>query len=531
MSNSTRRRLLGASAAASAAGIFGLPLEVAAQAARGGTLVIGTTQKPRHLNSSVQSGIATMSPAAQIFASPLRMDANWKPQPYLAERWELSPDNRSVTLHLRKDAVFHDGHPITAEDVKFSLETVRDNHPFKSMYAPLNAVTIADPHTAVVRLAEPHPALLLAMSTSLTPIIPKHVFGTGADVKTHPRNASPVGSGPFRLVEFKPGQHLILERFDRFFLKDRPRLDRVILKEYKDPGSMLLAFESGEVDALQMVSGSRDIARARKVAGSQVVFPAAPATGSLVWLAFNLKNAKLADRRVRQAISYAIDRKHLIDVLLAGVPKRATGPIASSSPYYSGDVEHYDLNLAKATQLLDAAGLKPGANGMRFALEIDNPPGFADLRTTHEYLKPALAKVGIDVKLRASPDFPTWARRVASLQFEATIDGVWNWGDPVIGVHRTWLSSNIRPGVIWSNTQSYANKRVDELLAAAGVEMNMARRKALYKEMQRIVVDDCPVAFLAESAWAEAYSARVVDPPKGIWGVIDSLNDTGMRKG
>ena len=109
-----RRRFL----QASSAGLMSWPLATWAQAARGGVLVIGTTQRPRHLNSAVQSGIATMFPAAQLFASPLRMGADWKPQPYLAERFELSADNRSVALTLRKDAVFHDGRPITSEDVK-----------------------------------------------------------------------------------------------------------------------------------------------------------------------------------------------------------------------------------------------------------------------------------------------------------------------------------------------------------------------------------------------------------------------------
>ena len=472
-----------------------------------------------------------MSPASQLFASPLRMDAQWKPQPFLAERWELSPDNRSVTLFLRKDAVFHDGRPITAEDVKFSLEAVRQHHPFKSMYAPLNSVTIANSHTAVVRLSEPHPALLLAMSNSLTPILPKHIYDNGEDLKVHSRNSNPVGSGPFKLIEFKPGEHIVLERFDRFFLKDLPGLDRIIFKEYKDPSSMLLGFENGEVDALQQVTNAKEIERVRKVPGAQVVYPAAPATGSLVWMALNLKNPKLADRRVRQAISFAIDRDFIINKLIGGAAKLATGPIASGSPFYSADVELYKLNLAKSAQLLDAAGMKPGANGVRFTLELDNPPGFGDLRIIQEYMKTALAKVGIEVNLRASPDFPTWARRVASLQFEATIDGVFNWGDPVIGVHRTWLSTNIQPGVIWSNTQSYVNPKVDELLAAAGKEMNLAKRKAFYKEMQRIVVDDCPVVFLSESTWAEAYSRKVVNPPKGIWGVTDALVDVSMRKG
>ncbi|NDG41013.1 MAG: ABC transporter substrate-binding protein, partial [Betaproteobacteria bacterium] len=321
MNPPNRRNFLSQAGLLGAGSLFGIPFELAAQAAKGGVLVIGTTQKPRHLNSAVQSGIATMFPAAQLFASPLRMGADWKPQPFLAERWELSPDNRSVMLQLRKNAVFHDGKPITAEDIKFSIEMVRDNHPFKSMYAPVNAVTISDTHTAVVRLSEPHPALLLALSTSLTPILPKHIFGDGTDPKVHPRNASPIGSGPFKLVEFKPGEHIVMERFDRFFLKDLPRLDRIIIKEYKDPSSLLLAFERGEIDVHQGIGDPRDLARARKIPGVQLVDNAGPAIGPLLWLAFNTKNPKLSDKRVRQAISYAIDRKFILESLLGGLHK------------------------------------------------------------------------------------------------------------------------------------------------------------------------------------------------------------------
>jgi peptide/nickel transport system substrate-binding protein len=530
MHSINRRDILKASAAISAGSIFGIPLEVAAQAAKGGVLVIGTTQRARHLNSAVQSGTATMMPAAQLFASPLRMDKNWKPQPYLAERWDLSPDNRSVTLYLRKNAVFHDGKPITSEDIKFSIETIQANHPFKTMYAPVNAVTVSDPHTAVIRLSEPHPALLLAMSTSLTPIIPKHIFGDGTDVKVHPRNSDPVGSGPFKLVEHKPGEHIIMERFDDFFLKGLPKLDRVIVLQFKDPTSMLLAFEKGEIDLHGELTDPRDLARARKVPGVRVVDNAAPAIGPLIWLAFNTKNPKLADKRVRQAINYALDKKLLVDTLLGGLHTRATGPIAKGSPFHSTDVEKYEYNIAKANQLLDAAGVKAGANGTRFAIEIDSLPGVNDMKTVQEYTKPALAKIGIDVTVRQSPDFPTWARRVASLQFEMTVDSVWNWGDPVIGVHRSWLSSNIKPGVIWSNTQSYSNAKVDELLATAGQEMNEAKRKALYKDVQKLVVDDCPVAFLYEITSRQASLAKVASPPEGIWGLVDGITATSISK-
>ena len=518
-----------AGAAFSAGSLFGIPLEAAAQAAKGGVLVIGTTQRPRHLNSAVQSGVATMMPAAQLFASPIRMDKNWKPQPYLAERWDLSPDNRSVTLYLRKDAVFHDGRPITAEDVKFSIETIRDNHPFRTMYGPVNAVTINDPHTAVIRLAEPHPAVLLAMSTSLTPIIPKHIFGDGTDVKIHPRNANPVGSGPFRLVEFKPGEHLVMERFDKFFLKGQPKLDRVIVREFKDSSSMTLAFERGEIDIHSELTDPSQQARVTKLSNVTLVKKVAPAIGPLTWLAFNTKSPKLADKRVRQAIAYAIDKKYLLETLLGNVHSRSTGPITSGSPFYTAEVEKYDFNPQKSTQLLDAAGLKPGANGVRLSIDYEYLPGLAEGTIIQEYLKVALAKVGIEVNIKTSPDFPTWARRIASLQHEMHADAVWNWGDPVIGVHRTWLSSNIKQGVIWSNTQSYVNPKVDELLAAAGKEMDIAKRKALYKEMQKIVVDDCPVAFLYEASFGTGFLNRVADRPDGIWGLIDGITATTVK--
>jgi peptide/nickel transport system substrate-binding protein len=156
-------------------------------------------------------------------------------------------------------------------------------------------------------------------------------------------------------------------------------------------------------------------------------------------------------------------------------------------------------------------------------------PGVADMRVTGEYIKPALAKVGIDVQLRNAPDFPTWARRVSSFQFDMTMDSVWNWGDPVIGVHRTYLSSNIREGVIWSNTQRYTNPKVDALLEAAGRERDPSKRKALYTEFQRIVVDDVPIAFLYEPNFSVGFR-RLADPRASVWGLMAPMQDWGVGK-
>ena len=184
---------------------------------RGGTLIATLNSNVRNLNSAVQSGTVLGFPGAQLFASPLRYDENWTPQPYLAESWNISEDGLTVTLNLVKNATFHDGHPITSSDVAFSVKVIQENHPFKSMFAPVASVDTPDEHTAVLNLSQPHPALMLAMSGQLMSIIPEHIYGDGQNPKTHPRNNKDVvGSGPFKLVEFKNDEHVIVERYDDF---------------------------------------------------------------------------------------------------------------------------------------------------------------------------------------------------------------------------------------------------------------------------------------------------------------------------
>ncbi|RYF55571.1 MAG: ABC transporter substrate-binding protein, partial [Comamonadaceae bacterium] len=225
-----RRTMLAvATAAMACSGLFSLPAS-AQDIKKGGTLVIGSTQAPRHLNGGVQSGIATAVPSTQLFASPLRFDDQWNPQPYLAESWKLAEDGKSLTLNLRKNALFHDGKPITSEDVAFSIMAIKANHPFSTMLAPVEKVDTPDAHTAIIRMATPHPAIILAMSPALAPIMPKHVYGDGTDIKNHPRNgAGLVGSGPYKLAEFRAGQRVVMEKFDKYFLEGKPYLDKIIL--------------------------------------------------------------------------------------------------------------------------------------------------------------------------------------------------------------------------------------------------------------------------------------------------------------
>ena len=496
---------------------------------KGGTLVIGSTQAPRHLNGAVQSGIATGVPSSQIFASPLRYDDAFNPQPYLAESFEVSEDGLSVTLKLR-DARFHDGKPVTSEDVKFSIETVKANHPFKTMFEPVESVETPDEKTAVIKLAKPHPAILLAMSPALLPVLPKHVYGDGQDAKTHPANNAPIGAGPFKLEEYKPGEQITLARNEDFFLEGKPYLDKVIIRLVKDPNALLISMENGDMDMYPFVAGSRDIKRLEKAANVSITDKGYAGIGPINWLAFNTAKEPFSDVKVRQAIAYAVDRDFITKALMGGVSAPQRGPIIESSPFFSDAVETYDVDLDKANALLDEAGIKAGDDGTRAKITVDYIPGPAEQqKNVAEYLKSQLKKIGFDVEVRAAPDFPTWAKRVSSGDFDLTMDVVFNWGDPVIGVHRTYLSDNIKPGVIWSNTQGYKNSKVDELLNAAATETDEGKRKALYAEFQKIVADELPVYWINALPYRTAYNERVGNVPESIWGTMSPMDEVFIK--
>ncbi|GAB2489389.1 MAG: ABC transporter substrate-binding protein [Comamonas sp.] len=496
---------------------------------KGGTLVMAFPQTPRHLNSAVQSGVATQIPATQLFASPLRFDDNWKPQPYLAESWELAPDGKSLTLHLRKDAVFHDGKPITSEDVAFSLMAIKQNHPFESMMAPVEKVETPDKYTAVVRMNKPHPAIILAMSPALAPILPKHIYGDGKDLKTHPRNSKDiVGSGPFKFVDFEPGRRVVLERFDKYFLKGKPYLDKIVIDVSPDITATTLAFERGSIQMMPFFNRTVDLRRLQPNKQIAMTSKGYEGVGAMNWLAFNLKKKEFSDVRVRKAIAYAVDMNFINKALNAGLSTSANGPIVPSSPFATKDIETYPVDLKKAAALLDEAGYKVEGDKPRMKLVLDFVPGTGSGKTQAEYIAAQLRKLNIAAEVRTSADFPSWAKRMADRDYDMSIDTVFNWGDPVIGVHRTYLTSNIKPAV-WTNTQNYSNPKVDALLEQAGQEMDLAKRKALYAEFQKIVTDEVPIRFLDLVPYYTLTQGNVGNVPTTIWGAVSPLDEVFLK--
>ncbi|WP_370552851.1 ABC transporter substrate-binding protein [Cupriavidus basilensis] len=496
----------------------------------GGTLVIGTTQSPRHLNGAVQSGIATAVPSTQLFASPLRFDDKWNPQPYLAESWKLAEDGKSLTLNLRHNAVFHDGKPITSEDVAFSIMTIKAKHPFQSMLAPVEKVDTPDAYTAVIRMSQPHPAILLAMSPALCPILPKHIYGDGREITTHPANsAGVVGSGPFRFAEFVPGQRIVLTRFDKFFLPGKPYLDKIVITVNPDAQSLALGMERGDIQLLPYESVSTDLKRLQNNPSLTLTRKGYEGVGALNWLAFNLDRKPLSDVRVRHAIASAIDRNFIVKALHSGFSQVADGPIVSSSPFATTDLHRYPYDLKQAEQWLDEAGYKRNAGGERMTLTIDYLPGTDEQqKNVAEYIRTQMKKIGVTVQVRASADFASWAKRISAHDFDMTMDNVFNWGDPVIGVARTYMSTNIKP-VVWTNTQSYRNPKVDELLNTAAGTLDATKRRAYYATFQKIVTDDLPIFYINTTPYHTVASKKLGNLPTTIWGPASPLDEVYFK--
>ena len=161
---------------------------------------------------------------------------------------------------------------------------------------------------------------------------------------------------------------------------------------------------------------------------------------------------------------------------------------------------------------------------------LDYPPFHADsLGTGANYIKSQLKKVGITVDLRAPADFPSWAQRISSWDYQFTMNTHWNYPDPVIGVHRIYLCANIRK-IVWSNTQGYCNERVDALLREAGSTLDVRKRKALYEEFQRIVNEELPLYFINEEPYVTVSHRTVMGPPETVWGPMQPLDQVWLDR-
>lgn len=532
-----RRQLLG-SLPLLGAGAAGLvhPGTVRAQQARGNTLVVVTTPEPTVLTNAINSAPSVAELATKIYDGLLEYDMQMQPQPSLAESWEVSGDGKSVTFKLRRGVTWHDGRPFTSADVAFSLlEVVKKFHPRgPGNLGPLEAVDTPDEHTAILRLAHPYPPMMKGLSSLESPIVAKHLY-EGTDIRNNPANNRPVGTGPFKFAEWNRGASIVLEKNPSYWRPGRPYLDRLIFRFINDPATRAAALESGEVDVAFF--GTITPAEMRRLAGLpniEIAHGGYEALAPVMLLELNTKKKPLDDRRVRQALAYAIDRKFIADNVWYGFGKPAVGPISSvysGSGLYTDQVLRFDVpdRVARANALLDEAGYRRGAGGIRFELTQDVGPYGDDYRRMGEYMRQAYNRIGVRLNLR-TVDQATYVRRVyTDYDFDMTSGWYVGMGDPTLGVQRQFVTSNIRQGIPFNNVAQYSDPENDRLWAQAAVETDTAKRAELFHAIQRKLVEDSPIIWIMEMELVALQNKRVKNLITSGLGVRGGLYDTRIE--
>lgn len=248
------------------------------------------------------------------------------------------------------------------------------------------------------------------------------------------------------------------------------------------------------------------------------------AVGSIFVMDINNREEPLSDPRVRKAISLAIDYEFITDRLHDGWTKPPIGPIVSDSPYALQDAEPLEFDLDKANALLDEAGYPRGEDDTRFELNLIHVSNYRDLMVTvGEYLVPQLAKVGIKINREQMPDSASWSRRTADWNYDLALSLPGNYHDPIVGVSRLYVCDNIKH-VAYTNTSGYCNEAVDDLFARAAVEPDEAERKALYAEVQQILLEDMPLIWVVESPTPLIHDTRIKNLPLEAWSVYGPLD-------
>jgi peptide/nickel transport system substrate-binding protein len=239
----------------------------------------------------------------------------------------------------------------------------------------------------------------------------------------------------------------------------------------------------------------------------------------------NCRRPPMNDKRFRQALMHLIDRNFVRDRIMFGLAKAATGPIASSMRFYDPNVKTYEASVQKAVALLDEMGLKPDASSTRVTLKFTMVPAGDTWTRIAEYVRQACSAAGIKIELQSN-DLAGWVAAVSNGDFDISGNQLYQNGDPALGVARTYISSNIRKGVMFSNTAGYSNPKVDELFEAAAVELNQEKRQALYTEVQKLLVEEAPVIWLCEQKYPTIYDNRLKDLITTATGVNSNFGTT-----
>jgi peptide/nickel transport system substrate-binding protein len=425
-----------------------------------------------------------------VYNTLVGLDKNLNVVPELARSWDVSRDGRALTFKLQNGVKFHDGTEFTADVVRWNIERIKDpanKSPQRLVLDPVERVEVVDRTTVRLHLREPFAPLLASLAIYPGFIVsPAAVAKHGADFPRHP-----VGTGPFRFVEWVPDGRVVLERFPDYWDKGKPYLDRVEFRIVPDSAVRTVMLRTGELDLTDGIQ-AKDLSL---LEADQNLRLAKLDSLRFIALQWRVDRPPFNNKSLRQAITCAIDRGQIREAIFAGTGRVATHPDGGGW-WYDPNLQGCDANLEQAKRKLAEAGL---ASGFSQQFTVSNTP---DNVLLAELLQQQLSRVGVQMQIELVNPADAYAR---------VVDGKTNWThtfwsprpDPHIRFYNLFHSKG------FDNTTSYSNPEVDRLLMEAASTYDIAARKALYNKLERLIVDDAPYVFLHWPQVTAGMSRRV----------------------
>ncbi|HBF4439544.1 TPA: ABC transporter substrate-binding protein [Clostridioides difficile] len=421
-----------------------------------------------------------------IFNGLTAHDENNKVVPCLAKDWKFDEATNTYTFNLRDDVKWHDGEKFTANDIKFTIETIMnpDNaSEIASNYEDITKIDVVNDNTIKITLKAPNTAMLDYLTVG---ILPKHAL-EGKDIATDEFNQKPIGTGPFKLEKWDKGQSITLVKNSDYFVKE-PGLDKVVFKIVPDDKAKAMQLKSGELDLAQVTP--KDMSNFEKDEKNFKVNIMKTADYRGILYNFNSKFFK--DKKAKglpNALSYAIDRKAIVDSVLLGHGVPAYSPL-QMGPYNNPDIEKFEYNPEKAKQEIEKLGWKLGSDGIyekegtKLAFEITAGESDQVRVDMAKICAQQLKEIGVDAKAVVVTE-TDWANQDAHLI---------GWGSPFDPDDHTYKVFGTDKG---ANYSAYSNPTIDKILQKARETENKDEKLKLYKQFQVEMTKDMPYTFIA----------------------------------
>ncbi|MGL5123595.1 MAG: ABC transporter substrate-binding protein [Fusobacteriaceae bacterium] len=442
-------------------------------------LVIAQEGEPKTLDIHNGNDGFSLRINKQIYSRLVESDGDMKIIPGLAKSWK-NIDDRTLQFSLREDIKFHNGYNFTAEDVKFSFERMMSSPRISFILPPIEKIEIVNKYTINLITKTPFAPLLAHLSHPALGIVSKKAM---LEDKVN-LNITPIGTGPYKFLEWKAGDRVVLEKNENYFL-EKPNFKKIIYRSIVEASSRTIGLETKEFDVALGISPVDEI---MIIKNKNLKILKKPSI-SYTYIGFNMNNKKFNDLRVRQAINYAIDKESIINAVLNGSGTLATSPIAPAVFGFTLKTKAYSYDLEKAKILMNEAGIKK----LKTAIYI---LGGEIEKQIAEIVQANLKEIGVEMQIKvleASSYFDITARGEHEMFL-----GVWGTvtGDADYGLYPMYHSVAKGSG---GNRTFYSNESVNEMLDLAKVTVNVNKRKNLYEKIQIEIVNDAPDVMLYNS--------------------------------